>query len=246
MSLKNNWKPKTDDDYVEAEDINFIADSVIELEENASSGGVTPDGTPIIIDDEMSPTSENPVQNKVVMQYIVERDTELQGAVSHFANVANDAMTIAEEALGRLADKQDKVEIVTDDTSTSIVFSALEFYNSDHRVKTSPNSIDFNFPTGEYAQDYITGLSFYSGDTPPTISYTTGKIINWVGTDCSADTYTSADGEILPVSIFQPSANTQYDIIIYFNGTCFVGMVNGYEIVSYNKKPSNGSDVTEW
>ena len=243
MSLKNNWKPKTDDDYVEAEDINFIADSVIELEKKTPSGGVTPDGTPIIIDDQMSPDSENPVQNKVVMQYIDEKDTVLQGTVSHFVSVANGAMTIAEEALGRLADKQDKVEIVTDDTSTSIVFSALEFYNSDHRVKTSPNSIDFNFPTGEYSQDYITGLSFYSDDTPPTISYTVGNIINWVGTDCSIDTYTAQNGEVYPVSIFQPSANTQYDIIIYFNGTCFVGMVNGYKIASYNKNPSDDGIV---
>jgi hypothetical protein len=246
MSLKNKWKPKTNDDYVEAEDINAVADAVIELEDKTPSGGVTPDGTPIIIDDKMSPTSENPVQNKVVMQFIVERDTELHGIVSHFANVANEAMTIAEDALYRLMDKQDKVVIVTDYTSTSAVFNALEYYNCDHRVKTSPDSIDFNFPTGEYAQDYITGLSFYSDDTPPTISYTVGNIINWVGTDCSIDTYTELNGEVYPVSIFQPSANTQYDIIIYFNGACFVGMVNGYQIASYNKRPSNGGDITEF
>ena len=52
----------------------------------------------VSVDAVMSNTSTNPVQNKVVMQYIVERDTELQGAVSHFAKVANEAMTISENA----------------------------------------------------------------------------------------------------------------------------------------------------
>lgn len=279
MALKDTWKPKIDlVDEIMADDINAVADAVIELEEKTSSGGVTPDGTPIIIDDKMSPTSENPVQNKVVKAYIDEQDTSTRalvasaGQMAQQANqkadsavtkagnaqakadsaytlanaagaLANGAKTTAEDALYRLTDKQDRVEIVTDGTSTSIVFSALEFYNSDHRVKTSPDSIDFTFPTGEYPQDYITGLSFYSDDTPPTISYTVGNIINWVGTDCSIDTYTELNGEVYPVSIFQPSANTQYDIIIYFNGACFVGMVNGYKIASYNKNPSDDGIV---
>lgn len=158
-------------------------------------------------------------------------------------NVAVEAHSKAEESLTNLAYKQDKVEICTDDSGTLITFNALEYHLTDYRAMISPNSIDFNFATGEYPKDYIASLVFYSDETPPTVSYTTGKIINWVGTDCSADTYTTAGGEILPVSIFQPSANTQYDIVIYFNGTCFVGMVNGYKIASYNKNPSDDGIV---
>ena len=39
MALKNKWTPKTNDDYVEAEDINEIAEAVIELEKTAGGGG---------------------------------------------------------------------------------------------------------------------------------------------------------------------------------------------------------------
>lgn len=97
MSLKNNWKPKTDDDYVEAEDINAVADAVIELEEKILSGGVTPDGTTIIIDDEMSPTSENPVQNKVVKAYIDEQNTSTRAMASGAGQMAQQANQKAQE-----------------------------------------------------------------------------------------------------------------------------------------------------
>ena len=67
--------------------------------------------------------------------------------------------------------------------------------------------------------DYHSALSFNSGATPTAIDYTDSGILNWVGTDC-----TTADG----LSIFQPSANTHYDIVFYFNGAQFIGLVNGF------------------
>ena len=99
MSLKNNWKPKTDDDYVNAEDINAVADAVIALEEKTPSGGVTPDGTPIIIDDQMSPTSENPVQNKVVKAYIDEQNNSTKALAASAGQMAQQANQKAESAL---------------------------------------------------------------------------------------------------------------------------------------------------
>lgn len=72
MALKDKWKDKVDDvDDVLAEDINSIAHAVIDLEE---------------IDTEMSDTSNNAVQNKVIKNYIDESigdiDTALDGIIA--------------------------------------------------------------------------------------------------------------------------------------------------------------------
>ena len=113
--------------------------------------------------------------------------------------------------------KADKATITTsDDTALSFEFSA--FYNTDIRTSELTN-LSFTFGNGEYAQDYISGISFDSGATPTAIDYTDSGILNWVGTDCA-----TSDG----LSIFQPSTNTHYDIVFYFNGTQFIGLVNGY------------------
>ena len=81
------------------------------------------------------------------------------------------------------------------------------------------SAISFNFDNGEYPEDYLYELSFDSGETPTAVDYAGSGIINWVGTDCVTEN---------GLSIFQPSANTHYDIIIYFNGNQFIGVVNGY------------------
>lgn len=122
-----------------------------------------------------------------------------------------------------LEDKVDKPTI------TSMFFSTFPFefasmYNSEMRLSSvtgeASASLSFIFGNGEYAPDYISGLSFDSGATPTAIDYTDSGIINWVGTDCSM----TDDG----LSIFQPSPNTHYDIVFYFNGTQFIGLVNGF------------------
>lgn len=113
--------------------------------------------------------------------------------------------------------KADKTIIETfEATSFSFYFSLT--YNGEMRL-AEVSSISFTFGNGEYAADYISGLSFDSGDTATAIDYTDSGILNWVGTDC-----TNVDG----LSIFQPSANTHYDIVFYFNGTQFIGLVNGF------------------
>lgn len=73
MALKDFWVDLKDGDDVSAEPINRIAREVIKLEDEG-----LPDTPSIVIDNEMSDTSENPVQNKVVKEYI---DSEIEAAI---------------------------------------------------------------------------------------------------------------------------------------------------------------------
>lgn len=82
------------------------------------------------------------------------------------------------------------------------------------------NILHIEFEDAEYGRAYMSSISFDSGATPTAIDYTDSGILNWVGTDCSM----TNDG----LSIFQPSPNTHYDIVFYFNGRQFIGLVNGY------------------
>ena len=93
-------------------------------------------------------------------------------------------------------------------------------YMYNHDIRNGElTTLSFTFGNGEYQPDYISGLSFDSGETPTAIDYTDSGILNWIGTDC-----VTSDG----LSIFQPSANTHYDIVFYFNGKQFIGLVNGF------------------
>ena len=68
MALKDIWKNKVNGvDDVDAEDINEIAQAVIEIEKKGAGNG---GNTDIVIDNEMSDTSENAVQNKVIKNYV--------------------------------------------------------------------------------------------------------------------------------------------------------------------------------
>lgn len=69
MSFKDEWTPRIDGvDDLDSSAVNEIATEVIRLGENQN----------IEIDTEMSDTSENAVQNKVVKDYIDGTKTELQ------------------------------------------------------------------------------------------------------------------------------------------------------------------------
>ena len=92
-------------------------------------------------------------------------------------------------------------------------------YNTEIRVVGDATAICFEFSDGNYPEDYMSGLIFDSGETPTSIDYTGSGILQWVGTDCA-----TVDG----LSIFQPSANTHYEIVFSFNGTQFIGFVYGF------------------
>ncbi len=83
-------------------------------------------------------------------------------------------------------------------------------------------SISVIITDGEYPFDYISSVSFKTGDTPPQVSYTSNSnTLVWVGSECGI-----SNG----IYIFSPIAHKVYDIVFYFNGTSFVGLVNGYTL----------------
>ena len=102
--------------------------------------------------------------------------------------------------------------------------------NTEYRLTAEAiTTLAIDFPNGEYDKDYIEGLVFNSGSTPTHVSYTSTGIIQWIGTDC----FISDDNK----SIFKPSANTQYDIVFYYNGGNYiVGLVNGYKVTTGNQE----------
>ena len=124
--------------------------------------------------------------------------------------------------------KTDFPDPPTPDDEGRILFDFSDMYNKELRLHTAP-SIAIVFQDDVYPEDYISGLSFNSGEKATGFDYADSGIINWVGTDCVK----SGD-----LSIFQPSANTHYDIIFYFNGTQFIGLVNGFV-------PATGNVVSE-
>lgn len=123
--------------------------------------------------------------------------------------------------------KADKPIIESRD-SVSCTFDFLHMNNHEMRMGYV-STVRIDFTDGEYSEDYMSGLSFNSSASSTSVVYTDSGIINWVGTDC-----TTSDG----LSIFQPSPNTHYDIVFYFNGAQFVGLVNGFV-------PASGNAVSE-
>lgn len=135
--------------------------------------------------------------------------------------------------------KQDKTEIITSSADTYVI-DLSETHNKEIRLTGTLWNLSFDLTNESYPYEYISCLSFYSGDpsipdddwsviNSTTVVYDKNIPITWVGTDCFAETY---EDEV--VSIFQPSPKTHYDIVLYFNGINFVGMVNGY-------KPATGN-----
>ncbi len=152
--------------------------------------------------------------------------TVLEGKINGAEVVAMTAQERAESAYDLASSAYgyaDRKVAESKTTISSISRSDVSFYfpvlyNTEIRTGEII-SISFEFGNDVYAEDYTAGISFDSGDTPTAIDYTDSGILNWVGTDCA-----TSDG----LSIFQPSANTHYDIVFYFNGVQFIGLVNGF------------------
>ena len=123
---------------------------------------------------------------------------------------ANHILTLRDE-------KANKATISTS-SDTEFVFDLADNHNKEIRLTAVLSSISFNIPA-ELNDNYISSLSFSTGDTELPINYPSGGVINWVGTDCSI-----SDG----ISNFIPSPNMHYDIVFYYNGSSVVGMVNGF------------------
>lgn len=101
-------------------------------------------------------------------------------------------------------------------------------HNTENRISSTLETvtITISLSTDGYPNNYISSLVFTTAaNSNITMAYTGTGALQWVGTDCSVeDNY----------SIFTPKPSKTYDIVFYFNGTKFIGLVNGYENISVN------------
>ncbi len=127
----------------------------------------------------------------------------------------------------RMPTKSDKTTYYNPTTGNAITYDLKNEHNrmtSYINVPTAATSVAISVSDGAYRNDYISGLSFYTGSTPPEVSYPSSPyIMRWIGSECT----TSGES-----SVFSPIANRVYDIIFYFNGGYIIGLVNGYDDIS--------------
>lgn len=163
-------------------------------------------------------------------------NAQLSGYVSKETDSTNDIST-AEPAAAyyptakAVKDYAEPKTDILDVTTTDMYTVFLDIITNDEIRFAEMTTIDFECPNGEYANDYMSSISFRSGATPTHIEYSATGIIQWIGTDC----FISDDNK----SIFKPSANTHYDIVFYYNGGNYiVGLVNGYKVANANQEAS--------
>jgi hypothetical protein len=179
-----------------------------------------------------SKLSEEQLANIDKIPTIEQTATGAEATAQNAFGIAGNAYDLAEYASVTANSvqrtKQDKIRIETRADMNSHLFDFLDMYNAEMRLLDS-EIIQIEFRDDEYLPDYISGLSFNSGETPTSFVYTNSGIINWIGTDCSI-----SEG----LSVFAPSPNTHYDVIFYYNGVQFIGLVNGFV-------PASGNVVSE-
>lgn len=169
--------------------------------------------------------SESAIQSfiyNLLEDEIVEEDTTFP---TSYTPTSYAVVNYVNDKLSSYETKTDFPDPPTPDDEGRITFDFSDMYNKELRLHTAP-SITIKFQDNVYSEDYISGLSFDSGDTATGFDYADSGIIDWVGTDCVK----SGD-----LSIFQPSPNTHYDIVFYFNGTQFIGLVNGFVPATGNR-----------
>lgn len=115
--------------------------------------------------------------------------------------------------------KEDAAVILTDSIQESISFNVLDMHNKEYRCLLPLTALALDFTDDVYPENYISAISFDSPEVPTEVGYPDSTVINWVGTDCIV-----YDGK----SLFQPSSNTHYEVVLYFNGVQFIGIVNGF------------------
>ena len=101
--------------------------------------------------------------------------------------------------------------IVTDMENT--VIPAFELaYNTEYRFMLELESIEFTLPELPI-DDFISSLVFKSGATATTFTYP--DLIKWTGDDISSDKFVPASSKI-------------YEVLIYWNGINYCGIVKGW------------------
>ena len=112
-------------------------------------------------------------------------------------------------------------------TAGAITYDLKNEYNrmtSYVNAGSAATSVAISVSDGVYNNDYISELSFYTGNTPPEFSYPSSPYtMYFIGAEC-----TTSNG----MSVFSPLPNKVYDIVFYFNGGYIIGLVVSYDHVS--------------
>lgn len=184
MALKDTWVDKIDGvDDASAEDINEVAHAVIDLEVNGGSGGS------ITIDTEMSDTSENAVQNKVIKAYIQDYFSLDQiidpdnNPITESSEITVDFVmetgTLDSTGVDTDSPTQIRSDFISVTSGSGIIYASLEWdedlriigYNADkvfvEKKYTSVGS-KFTIP------DTWAYLRFYTGATDAQFTFVTG------------------------------------------------------------------------
>ena len=103
-------------------------------------------------------------------------------------------------------DKADDTTISTDTSSTTVSLTLAD--NHEYRYTQDLTSLTLTMPSG----DFISSIVFASGSTPTSMTYDSS--IKWSGDDVT-------NGQ------FVPSADKDYDIMMYYNGLNINGIVRG-------------------
>ena len=150
----------------------------------------------------------------------ISSDTE---SIKIDTNSGNKVDVLTAKGVSTLVSGKADKSIATEYTNTSIVFNLYEKNNHiDSFVSVNASSLSIAISDGEYPTDYTASLSFKTGSAAPETSYTANSnTLVWVGSECSVSGSSS---------VFAPIANKVYDIVFYFNGANFVGLVNGYSV----------------
>ena len=105
-----------------------------------------------------------------------------------------------------IIDKEDKTTISTDTSSTTVSLTLAD--NHEYRYTQDLTSLTLTMPSG----DFISSIVFASGSTPTSMTYDSS--IKWSGDDIT-------NGQ------FVPTADKDYDIMMYYNGLNVNGIVRG-------------------
>ena len=126
---------------------------------------------------------------------------------TNVSELTNDSgyQTSSDVALA-IIDKEDKTDITTDTTSTTVSLTLAD--NHEYRYTQDLTSLTLTMPSG----DFISSIVFASGSTPTSMTYDSN--IKWSGDDVT-------NGQ------FVPSADKDYDIMMYYNGLNVNGIVRG-------------------
>ena len=229
-----------------------MAEIKISVKNNTPNINVSSGGKKITVDSELSWTSENPVQNKVVTAAWANKVDEVSGKGLSSNDFTNDekeklaGLPTSGELTGLFEQKINKVTAV-DENSTDTQYPSAKAVKDYAEPKTTivnqvpiidgphgPDPITFNLGINNRETRYILNPVYRLTISFPNGEYDTDYI---EGISFKSDTPTyikyAATGIIQWVgtdcfiagdnkSIFKPSANMQYDIVFYYNGGNYI------------------------